>query len=149
MSPQIIRRRAGSHDIRRAGEQTVHLLESGFTFRTMSDRLQAGAKAMRQGIETGKPLIPTVGIENREDQNAIIAKLLVYIEEAAAASRNALQPTTRARLVAAARTGKTIVMIRAVSLLGLRTVILAPSTTIVEKTVAEFRAKLPGVPVTL
>ena len=143
----VIRRRAGTHEVRRSNDKTVHLLESGFGPRTMAERLAAGVEAMHTGLETGQTAVPTVGIEGREDQDTIIGKFAIYAEEMAEIAKNPTRPAIRARTIAAARTGKTIVMIRLIALMGLRCVILAPSTTIVDKTVAEIKQKLPHVPV--
>lgn len=144
----VIRRRKGDNDLRHTGSTTKHLLESGFIFRTMAQRLAAAVTTMEAGLKPGgKPLLATVGVEEREDQNAIIEKFLRYLGEMAKITQESMRPTVRARTVAAARTGKTVLMIRIVALTGLRCVIMAPSTTIVEKTVNEIKEKLPGVPV--
>lgn len=145
----VIRRRAGTHDVRRDnGGESVHLLESGLVFHSMVDRILSGATAMKEGLATGRTLIPTLGVDIREDQERILLNTRDFIFEVLQGlAFDPSRPTPRARIVAAARTGKTIVMIRLVALTGLRTLVLAPSKTIVEKTVMEFRQKLPGVPV--
>lgn len=145
----VIRRRAGTHDVRRdKSGGTVHLLEAGFGYRSMTDRILSGATAMKRGLETGQSLVSTSGIESREDQDRILLNTHDYLVEVVEGlAADSARPTPRARIVAAARTGKTIVEIRLVALTGLRTLVLAPSKTIVEKTVQEFQEKLPGVPV--
>jgi superfamily II DNA or RNA helicase len=144
----VLRRRQGEdHVVRRTGETTQHLLEAG-EWKAMHKRVADGAFRMRAGLMDGKPFIPTVGIEERPDQRRTLELALGYLDHVVLVfMRDIATPTTRARLVAAARTGKTIFEIQLVTLTGLRAVILAPSAAIVEKTVAEFRAKAPSIPV--
>lgn len=144
----VLRRRHGEdHVVRRTGETTHHILEAG-EWKAMHKRVADGALRMRTGLMDNKPFIPTVGIEERPDQHRTLNLALNYFDHVVSAlTWDTGTPTTRARLVAAARTGKTVFEIQLVALTGLRTVILAPSAAIVEKTVAEFKAKAPSIPV--
>lgn len=150
MATTILRRKADSHSIRRSSEDTTitHRLESNSKEQMIAQRLRLAAQTMGNGLSQHIPLIPIMGIEAREDQERILYSTWSYLEQVTKnLETNPSQPTTRARIIAAARTGKTIVEILLVAYTGLRVTILVPSVTILEKTLKEFREKLPTVPV--
>lgn len=154
MTTRIIRRRSGTNDVSIARHadgavsRTVRLETDGVDLPMRERITQAINGYIKTTLEDAPPFIATQDIEEREDQEQILRNAVPYfttiLDEL---NRDPYAATPRSRLVAPARTGKTIVMIKLISRLGLKAVIVTPTGTILEKTVEELRRKLPSVSV--
>jgi superfamily II DNA or RNA helicase len=114
----------------------------------MPDRLAQASFNLEAALERGQWAIPFQGIEEREEQREVLRNFLDYLRDIEAVLvKDSAQPVTRSRIVAAARLGKTEVMILLLAAMGLRAVICVPSITLVEQTVKRFASKLPSVAV--
>lgn len=147
-APVVIRRRAGSSvDVRRQGDATQHLLETG-GYRPMRQRVLEAARNLEAALTQNTWAIPFQEIEEREEQREALNGFLEYMQAVASGlATKSLDPVMRGRLVAAARIGKTEMMIMLICAMGARAVICVPSVALVEQTIARLRAKAPSLTV--
>ncbi|MSR85217.1 hypothetical protein EXS71_02140 [Candidatus Uhrbacteria bacterium] len=83
----------------------------------------------------------------RGDQVNVFNDFAIYMRDVASRSSEGENDLPMGRIILPPRTGKTVIAAHSINVTGLTTAFMVPSKALVDQTAAEFRQKLPDIPI--